>query len=144
MRTLNRNRQNLYYALLIGTEPVYALDKSGNPIVLYVDEDGNEIYQETGEYKNIYTAPIGFGGNIALSGGESEAVAYGLSTADYSAILVVEKGLLPITETSLIWHDTAPVVRTNGYADESSADYKVAKRIPSLNEMKYALDRLVK
>lgn len=134
----------MYYALLIGSEPIYDLDESGKPIISYVDDDGNTYYQESGEYKNVYTAPIGFDGNIATSGGESEAVPFGLNLGDYSAVLVADKGMLPITETSLIWHNTKPVVRENGGADETSADYKVVKISPSLNEMKYALDRLVK
>lgn len=144
MRNLNRNKQPMHYAVLIGTEPIYVLDDEGNPVIAYVDDDGNVYYQETGNYRNIYSAPVSFDGNIATTGGESESVPFGLNTGDYSAVLVVEKGILPISESSLIWHETIPEVDSNGYAKEASADYRVAKKAPSLNEMKYVLDKLVK
>lgn len=144
MRTLAKNKQKMYYALLIGQVPIYEYDENGNKIVEYVDDDGNIYYRETGEYKNAYTEPIEFYGNIAMSGGESQSVDFGVNLADYSAILVVDKQTLPISETSLIWHKTEPTVGVDGYADQHTADYTVVKLSPSLNVDRYVLQKVVK
>lgn len=131
MRTLNKNKQKMYYATLVDT-----IQEE------YIDEDGNRY--PTGEPKNIYSEPVEFYGNIAMSGGEAEAQEYGLSLSDYEAILVVSKNTLPITETSLIWHATEPTNGIDGNTDEYSADYRIVKISPSLNFDKYVLRKVVK
>jgi hypothetical protein len=108
----------------------------------YVDEDGNRY--PTGEPKNIYSEPIEFKGNIAMSGGEAEAQEFGLNLADYEAVLVMDKNTLPITETSLIWHNSEPTKDDKGYTDEYSSDYRIVKYSPSLNFDKYVLKKVVK
>lgn len=131
MRTLNKNKQKMYYANLIDV-----LQEE------YVDEDGNRY--PTGEPKNIYSEPIESKGNIAMSGGEAEAQEFGLNLADYEAVLVVDKNTLPITETSLIWHNSEPTKDNEGYTDEYSADYRIVKPSPSLNIDKFVLKKVVK
>jgi hypothetical protein len=136
MRTLNKNKQRLFYANQDRIVPIYEY---------YEDEEGNLIPLDTGETKLVYGEPIEFKGNISLSnGGEVEVQEYGLSQADYSAILVTSKNTLPITETSLIWHDTEPTKDIDGNTDEFSADYRIVKISPSLNVAKYALQKVVK
>ena len=136
MRTLNKNKQKMWYAnrgnLLI---PIYET---------YVDDEGKEHQIETGEYERPYLMPVEFSGNIATSGGDAESVEYGLNLADYEAILVVDKDCLPITETSLIWLNTEPVINEDDDVDESSADYFVRKKAPSLNSDKFILKKVVK
>lgn len=144
MRTLWKNQQKMYYSLLIGEVPIYELDENGKPKVAYTDDEGNIYYIETGETELEYSEPVSFFGNISMSGGESEAVEYGLNLADYSAVLVVDKGILPITETSLIWHTSPPSHKSDGNIDRFSADYSVVKVNPSLNEEKYILKKIVK
>jgi len=131
MRTLNKNKQKMYYATLVDT-----IQEE------YIDEDGNRY--PTGEPKNIYSEPVEFYGNIAMSGGEAEAVEFGLNLADYEAVLVVGKNTLPIKETSLIWHTAEPIKDIGGNADEYSADYRIVKISPSLNFDKYVLKKVVK
>lgn len=131
MMTLDINKQKMYYATLVDT-----IQEE------YIDEDGNRY--PTGEPKSIYSEPVEFYGNIAMSGGEAEAQEYGLSLSDYSAILVVSKNTLPITETSLIWHATEPTKGIDGNTDEYSADYRIVKISPSLNFDKYVLRKVVK
>jgi hypothetical protein len=136
MRTLNKNKQKLFYANQDRIVPIYEY---------YEDEEGNLIPLDTGETKLVYGEPIEFKGNISLSnGGEVEVQEYGLSQADYSAILVTSKNTLPITETSLIWHDTEPTKDIDGNTNEFSADYRIVKISPSLNVAKYALQKVVK
>lgn len=135
MRTLNKNKQKLYYANQDKLVPVYDY---------YEDSEGNLIELETGETKLVYSEPIEFYGNISMSGGESEAVEYGLNLADYEAVLIVSNNYVPLTETSLIWLNTEPKTDDEGYADEFSADYRIVKISPSLNVDKYVLQKVVK
>lgn len=135
MRTLNRNKQKMFYSLYLGETPVYDS---------YVDGDGFEHKVDTGEKKASYSMPKVFYGNIAMSGGESEAVEFGLNLADYQAVLIMAKNTLPIDETSLIWLNTTPQYDTDGTPDQYSADYSVVKVSPSLNVDKYVLKKVVK
>lgn len=136
MRTLNKNTQKMYYANQDRLVPVYEE---------YTDEDGNTYLLETGETKLVYGEPVEFKGNISLSnGGEVEVQEFGLNLGDYSAILVVGKDYIPLTETSLIWYENEPKKDTDGNTDEYSADYRVVKLSPSINVSKYALQKVVK
>ena len=141
MRTLNKNKQKMYYALYLGSEPEYELDEDGNKIVEYVDEDGNVYYKETGNPVDVYSEPVLFYGNIAMSGGELEAREFGLNIGDYEAVLLMAKNVLPIDETSLIWHNTKP---TEGAVKREQADYTIIKLSPSINQDKYVLKAVVK
>jgi len=147
MRTLKRNQQKLYYAELLGSEVLYALDENGNKIVAYVDE--TEIppvtyYEELGTTEEHYSEPVPIEANIAQSNGDMTEQEYGLSEGQYSAILVTEKGKYPITRTCLIWHETEPQVDDKGYALPSSADYTILSINSSLNVDKYILGKVVK
>lgn len=135
MRTLNKNTQKMYYANQDRLVPIYEE---------YTDEDGNTYPLDTGETKLVYGEPVEFKGSIAMSGGEAEAQEFGLNLSDYSAILLVSKNALPITETSLIWHTTEPTKDSDGNTDEYSADYRIVKISPSLNFDKYVLKKVVK
>ena len=145
------------YALQIGEVPIYNRDENGEiiyehyedsdgNIIYYLDENGNKIPSETGEYEVGYSEPREFFGSIAMSGGEAEAVEYGIDVSAYDATLVMEKGVLPIDETSLIWLESE-VGYTDAsmtHADGHTADYKVLAVKPSLNFVKYILGRIVK
>ena len=135
MRMLNRNKQKMHYALYGKEVPIYDY---------YTDSEGNKIPLDTGETKITYENPVEFFGNIALSGGESEAVEFGLNLADYEAVLVMAKNTLPIDETSRIWHNTEPAYNEDGTVSEFSADYTVVKVSPSLNVDKFVLKKVVK
>lgn len=136
MRTLNKNKQKLFYANQDRIVPIYEY---------YEDEEGNLIPLDTGETKLVYGEPIEFKGNIAMSSsGEVEIQEFGLSQADYSAILVEDKDYIPLTETSLIWFENEPKKDIDGNTDEFSADYRIVKISPSLNVAKYALQKVVK
>ena len=135
MRTLNKNKQDMYYANQDKRVPIFET---------YIDEDGNEYQLDTGEKKLVYGEPVPFKGNIAMSGGEAEAREFGLNLADYEAVLLVGKNTLPITESSLIWHATEPKTDDNGNANEYSADYRIVKISTSLNFDKYVLKKVVK
>ena len=142
MRTLNKNKQKMYYALQDKEIPVYELDDDGN--IKYMEIDGVMVPIETGDTKLVYNLPVEFNGNIAMSGGESQAAEFGLNLADYSAVLVMDKGEIPITETSLIWYESEPEINDDGTVNQFSADYTVVKLSPSINSDRYALKKVVK
>ena len=81
MRTLNKNKTKLYYALYDGEVPIYDY---------YEDEDGNRIPIDTGETTIGYENPVEFYGNISLSGGESEAKEFGIDVSAYDSVLVMK------------------------------------------------------
>lgn len=122
MNCLKRNKQKLYYALLTGEEEVYT-----------TTSDGRQV--RTGTKRPVYSEPVAFMGNIAFSGGDVERAEFGVDVARYEAILVMNKGEIPITETSLLWYQSDPT---------ETADYKVLKIVPSLNNERYILAKVVK
>ena len=147
MRTLKRNQQKLYYAELVGSEPVYVLDEQGNRIVDYIDTSVTPpvtYYRENGVTDEHYSKPVPIEANIAQSNGDMVEQEYGLSEGSYEAIIVTEKGKYPITKTCLVWHETEPQVGANGNALPSSADYTILSINESLNVDKYILGRVVK
>lgn len=148
MRCLLKNKQTLYYALLIGTVPEYELDSEGNKVVDYEDEETGEVfYVETGVQTPIYSEPIKFKGNIAFAGADLLRVEYGISDENYEAVLVLNKDQIPLKDTSLIWYQTEPKTKEiDGakYADDATADYKVLRSVPSLNNDRFILAKVVK
>lgn len=141
MRTLARNKQKMYYSLYLGHEPEYVLDENGMKIVSFIDEEGNVYYEETGDYIDVYSQPVIFYGNIAMSGGESEAKEFGIDVSAYDSVLLMDKDSLPIDETSLIWHKNEP---KEVVIKKEHADYTIVKLSPSLNQDKYVLKAVVK
>ena len=143
--TLASNKQSMKYSLQGERVPIYETDENGN-IIYYTDSDGNKIPMETGEYTTGYSQPVSFFGNIAMSGGEVDSVEFGIDVSGYDATLVVDKGTIPIDETSLIWHTSEVGYQDSEktIVDENTADYKVIAVKPSLNTTKYILGRITK
>ena len=127
MRCLLKNKQKMYYALY--TESTETT--TGKTIIV----DGEEVEVEYGSTAQEYTEPVEFKGNIAFTGGDVYETEYGIDKSKYSAVLVMNKGEIPIDEHSLIWYDTPPT---------GAADFKVVKLVPSLNVDKYLLQRIEK
>lgn len=144
MRLLEKNKQNLKYALQIGEVPIYERDEEGN--IIYIDVDGQKVPVETGETEIGYDKTVDFRGNIAMSGGEAEAKSFGVDISEYDAILLMDKGRIPIDETSLIWHtsEVKYIDKQNTIVDRKSADYTIKRVQPSINFTRYLLKRIVK
>ena len=145
MRTLRRNKQEMKYAIKGEKEPIYELDEFGNKIVEFVDDEGNEYYRESGSYTSGWTKPEVFYGNIAMSGGEAEAQEFGLSVADYNAVISASKNELPLILGAYIWQNSEVEYKDEETMDikPTSADYQVIKVSESLNEVKYILKAIV-
>lgn len=143
MRTLTRNKQTMFYAQLLGEEPVYRYDQFGEKIVDFVDADGTKHYRVTGNKTMVYSEPIEFKANISENAGDVVSTEFGIDNASYDASVVYTLNKFPITETSLVWFRTKPTYK-HGKIDPMSADYKVASVKSSLNYTKLLLRKLVK
>ena len=146
MRMLARNQQKLKYSLLLGDMPEYELDENGNKIVEFVMDDGTVIYRETGSRVNQWSTPLDFSANIAQSGGEAEAMAFGFSVSDFDASVIVAKGTVDLPIGTLIWHNSKPKYRDveETMLDEKSADYRILRALDSINFTRYLLKAVVK
>lgn len=134
MRTLNKNKQPLYYALLSGINAEVSETES---IVV----DGVTVPLDYGDFENTYQKPVKFMANISFSGGDSVNLEFGVDSSAYDAIIVTDLGSIPITETSLIWYETEPIMAES---DGSNADYSVVAIRKSLNQFKAILKKRVK
>lgn len=146
MMSLDFNKQKLQYALYGGETPEYVLDKDGNKIVSYVDEDGTIYYEETGNKIKNYSLQEPFFASISMSGGEITSQEYGIDVSNYDAVLMLDKEQIAIQETSLVWYETEPIYKDadKTILDGDKADYRVLAIKPSLNALKVLLGRITK
>jgi len=122
MRSLKNNQRQLWYALYQDKIPI-------------VDENGDE----TGDYTAGYSSPVSFYANLSPGKGTAQAAVFG-TDIDFTRSISTTDMDLPITETSLVWYETEPVLLDDGTADPASADYEVsAPRADGLNELVIAL-----
>lgn len=145
MRTLNRNKQVLYYSNQTNEKsPIYATNPDGTIKTVVVDGVPTQVI--TGYTDKGYTLPQQFEGNIALSGGEAVNVEFGVDASAYDAILVLNKDEIDISETSFIWAESEPQYKDveKTIVDPYSADYRVTRVSPSLNQSKFLLAKVVK
>lgn len=122
----------------------------------YEDEEGNKYpTAPTGKTEVIYSEPIQFLGTIADSGGEAEATMYGLSVSDYSAVMTLVKGTIPVKEGMLIWVNSEPqlkhigeetqdIIPSGDYVVRESADFYVVKNPIALNIQRIPLQAINK
>lgn len=146
MRECRRNQEKLKYALLIGEEEEYKLDKDGNKIIVGYDDSGDPIYKMTGKSVLTYSNPVEFMSSISFGGSEVDLQPFGISTGDYDATLSLNKDTIPVEETSLIWYESDVAYKDSAetIVDSRSADFTVVKIVPSLNQKVYVLKRIVK
>lgn len=138
MRGLVRNKQKMWYSILGEPQPIYQTDEEGN-IIYDTMPDGSRKPRTTGDMTNGYEEPVEFRGNIAYKGGIAEDAPFGNDLSEYTAVLYANN--LPLAEATLIWYQHEPIV-VNGQVDKSSADYRVKRVPPVLDEMVYLLEGL--
>lgn len=138
MRMIKRNEIPMRYSLLHDIVPTYQTDASGN--IIYDNVDGELVPRDTGKTRARYEAPVPFTANVNFTGqSEIRYAVYGLSKGKYDATLYVEKGKLPLTETSIIFIEAEPEYSEDGYVKLESADYRVVRTVDSLNYTTYLL-----
>lgn len=116
MRSLNKNKRLVYYAL-----------RTGEKVIL--DEYGNE----TGENEPTYGDVIALRCNVSSASGEDAVQAFG-SFTNYSRILCVADVGCPLTEESIVWFGVDP---------HEPYNYIVTRRADSKNGILYALQEVV-
>ncbi len=112
MRSLNRNKRQIYYALHTKDEPI-------------LDEYGNE----TGESNPIYGEINELRCNVSAASGEDAVQAFG-SFTNYTRALCVSDNNCPLTEQSIVWF---------GIATTEPYNYIVTRKADSKNGIMYAL-----
>ena len=124
MRSLRRNKRELWYALYEDEKPIYKTDKDGN--IVYMDVDGEQVPTETGEFQSVYSIPEKFKANISAGRGYSQNEVFGIN-ADFTRSIVITDLSNPIDEYALIW-DREPKVLEDGTAEPMDAVYRVSGR----------------
>ena len=84
-----------------------------------------------------------FKANIGVNSGETREAEYGLNVSDYDAVISANKGELPLTEQTLIWHKSTVEYDANDNVKPESADYRVVAIKTSLNEERFILKKRV-
>lgn len=123
MRTLTRNKTQVYYANYLAKNPLK-------------DEYGNL----TGEYDVIYSNPVLIMANVSAARGESTTRQFG-DEIRYDRIIVLEDPTLLIDETSILWIDTLPEITEDG-TTETPHDYIVKQIAPSINSLSVAVSKV--
>lgn len=108
MRNLKKNQRKLWYALYQGKIPI-------------LDENGDK----TGDYTTGYSPPVQFEASLSPGNGSAQREVFGIGI-DLTRSISTTDMSLPITETSLVWHETKPGLLEDGSADPDTADYEVA------------------
>lgn len=140
MRSLWKNMQKLYYSLYFEQITIYEKDSDGN--IIYDEIDG-ELYPRIIAERAGYGEPKEFYANISAAKGSSDSEVFGVSL-DYTKTISTTDMTLPISETSLIWYETTPIIKDDGTVDESSADYAIVAVAKSLNNVVYAIKKRAK
>ena len=115
MRSLSRNKRQIYYALRTGE-------------VANIDEYGNE----TGELTPVYGAATPLLCNVSAATSEDAAHAFGTFTG-YSRTICVADANCPMDEDSIVWFGTALPDPHN---------YIVVRKADSKNGVLYALQEV--
>ena len=124
MRDLRKNQRKMYYSLYMEQE----------------NDSGFDVLDTVAKY----SAPIEFRASLSVGQSDSDDSPFGKDIS-YDRIISTVKKDLPITETSLIWYETKPVLLEDGSADPNSADYKVAAMpLDGLDGIRIAIKRIAK
>lgn len=115
MRSLNRNKRQIYYSLRNGE-------------VANIDEYGNE----TGELTPVYEEATPLLCNVSAASGEDAVSAFGSFTG-YSRTMFVADNDCPIDENTIVWFGAAPPDPHN---------YIVVRKADSKNGILYALQEV--
>lgn len=116
MRSINRDRRQIFYANPVETEPIF-------------DEYGND----TLEVRVIYGTPVALAVSVSANVGQEAMNVFGAQT-EYSRTLSMT-GSCPLVEGSKVWF---------GVSTEESNNYTVAKVADSKNGFLVALREVSK
>ena len=112
MRSLNKNKRQIHYALYEKDEPI-------------LDEYGNETGESAPIYGEIQTLRC----NVSAASGEEVEQAFG-SFSNYSRVICVADVTCPLAEQAIVWF---------GVPTSEPYNYTVTLRADSKNSILYAL-----
>ena len=115
MRTLNRNKRQIYYALRTGE--VEEIDDAGF---------------ETGDLIPVYDPAVELNCNVSAATGSDAVQAFG-SFTNYSRTMCVSDPNCPIDENTIVWFGVSPTEPHN---------YIVVRKADSKNGILYALQEV--
>lgn len=115
MRSLERNKRTIYYALYTGNEEI---------------KDSNNY--STGEYRRTYSQPVKARINVSAARGAAYTREFG-DFQNYDKTMITTENL-PIDENTILWVDDLDITHEH--------DYEVAKVAKSLNENQYAIQKV--
>lgn len=118
MRSLNKNKRQLYYALYISDEPI-------------LDEYGNE----TSESEPTYGKREELRCNVSSATGEEAVQAFG-SFTNYTRVVCVANNDCPLSEQTIVWFGV-PIFNEDG--EPTPHNYIVTRKADSKNGILYAL-----
>ena len=118
MRTVQRNKRDVWYALYLGEQEV-------------VDEDGNY----TGETEIAYGDPVHIRANVSPATGNTNMEMFG-NFADYSRVVVTDDVSIPVNENAVMWIGREP---TEGHGIEGY-NYIVKRVARSFNSVAIAVE----
>ena len=136
MRTLNKNKQKMSYALQGQTMEVEETDEYGNVIYeSYEDDDGNICYYYDSQGNKIprtkevsgFSKPVPFEANISNKLSEVLMKEFGVDDSTNYAQICTDKGYLPIKAGDVIWKKSEVGYKDDEktIVDETTADYIV-------------------
>lgn len=126
MRSLQRNKQTIWYRLLTGDlEPITETDEWGNVL-------------DTGENTQQYSDPVELKINVSQATGAAITEQFG-NLDNYDKVLVTTQMDCPINGTTLLYIDTTPT-QTNG--KWSPHDYVVRRVAKSINGISIAVRKV--
>lgn len=126
MRSLQRNKQTIWYRLLTGDpEPITETDEWGNVL-------------DTGENTQQYSDPVELKINVSQATGTAITEQFG-NLDNYDKVLVTTQMDCPINGTTLLYIDTTPT-QTNG--KWSNHDYVVRRVAKSINGISIAVRKV--
>ena len=118
MRELERNKQQIYYALL-------------NSVVEATDSSN----YKTGEMVKTYATPVPFRINVSPERGNAEREGFGIDTT-YSRTMTTADMDCPIDEETLLWIGIQPSTSTVSHIPHN---YYVVRKAQSLHDIVYAI-----
>ena len=123
MKILRRNGVRIFYANYIDKRPV-------------TDENG----LQTGEYQIYYGDIVEALGNVSTARGEVVSRQFG-EDESYDRVIVMDNPKIPITQSTVLWVDTQPIILPDGTTD-TPYDYIVKQVAHSLNSVSIAVSKV--
>lgn len=126
MRSLQRNRQTIWYRLLTG----------GPYPITQTDEWGNVL--DTAESTLTYSDPVEMKINVSQATGAAISEQFG-NLDNYDKVLVTTQMDCPITDTSVLYIDSTPTLSEGVW---SPHDYVVRRVAKSINGISIAVRKV--